>query len=462
MKAIGRLLLTYAFGTPLLRIFSAVGVAILLASVVMLDFLGQSNLLLSIPFLGVCGLFLGNALMPLLFGRMARSHLIRVLPWGRVKLLISAFITVAIVALPIPLLMLWVMVHAMDYYSQTPYGDAAPHVVLSAAAIAKIRASYLENFWLTFFQSFLTTGWLYLALWFITSGRSIAGYMKALLVILLLIYGPMREVTQLSATVKGGLIELVAVWFVFAAGFLLWPRWKALSAGWRLNPHERFSSLIRRQVSGREIDLMLGTANPWLLIGAQVVPIVFASTIGFYSAAVWLFYLTIFSTVAGGIACQAAEKSRVLWLRGNWSRAELFSQVERSFWRHNSFVLGALILLMVGIGTYAALPVSLLAIGLPLLVLSTILSTYLGLMVTRGLRLAEGALAVVVMLALMAVAVIAARSDGEARDLFIVIGIEVVLAIGAIVLRSAARARWEKIDWMLCRPERAWRARAAS
>jgi hypothetical protein len=461
MKAIGRLLLTYAFGTPLLRTLSAIGIALLLLSVPMLEFLAQSGLMLSIPFLGVCGLFLGSAMMPLMFGRMARSHLIRALPWGRVKLLISAFLTVAIVSSPIPLVMWWGMIHAMNYYSQTPYGDAAPHVVLSAAGIAKMRASMIENSLITFTQSFLTTGWLYLALWFITSGRSIAGYVKALLVLLVLIYGPTQALKYLNVTWQSGLISIGVVWFVFGAGFLLWPRWKALSAGWRL-PREGFASRVRRQVSGREIDLMLGTSNPWLLIGAQVVPIAFASTIGFYSPAVWLFYLTIFSTVAGAIACQAAEKSRVLWLRGNWSRAELFAQVERSFWRHNSFVLGALILLMVGIGTYAGLPVSLLAVGLPLLALSTILSTYLGLMVTRGLRLAEGSLAIAVSLGLMAVAVIAARADGQTREILIVVGIEVLMAVAAIVLRVAAKARWEKIDWMLCRPERALRVRAAS
>src|SRR4029079_5116439 len=48
MKAVGRLLLTYAFGTPLLRIFSVVGLVILLASVPMLEFLAQSDVLLSI------------------------------------------------------------------------------------------------------------------------------------------------------------------------------------------------------------------------------------------------------------------------------------------------------------------------------------------------------------------------------------------------------------------------------
>ncbi len=94
--------------------------------------------------------------------------------------------------------------------------------------------------------------------------------------------------------------------------------------------------------------------------------------------------------------------------------------------------------------------------------LSTILSTYLGLMVTRGLRFAEGALAVVVMLALMAVAIVAARADGDTRDILIVVGIEALMAVGVIGLRSAAKARWEKIDWMLCRPDRALRARAAS
>jgi hypothetical protein len=123
--------------------------------------------------------------------------------------------------------------------------------------------------------------------------------------------------------------------------------------------------------------------------------------------------------------------------------------------------MGALIALMIGIGSYTSLPVSLLAIGVPLLMLSTILSTYLGLMVTRGLRFAEGALAVMVMLALMAVAVLAARANGGTQDLVIAAGAEVGLAFVAVVIRSAARARWENIDWMLCRPDRALRARAA-
>jgi general stress protein CsbA len=460
MKAVLRLVLTYAFGTRILRAFSAAGCVLVLGSAVLLVYLRQSDVLLTIPFIGVALIFLGSALMPLMFGRMARSHLIRVLPWGRVKLLLSAFITVAIVALPGPILSVIGMYEAMESYAHHPYGASAPHVVVSADFVERIRQGYLRSFWIQLSGSFLTTGWLYLALWFITSQRSIGGYMKGLIVILFIMIVPVRQASQLSMTLQGSLTQIGIVWFVFGAGFLLWPRWKALTVGWRLAPESGL--LPRGQVAGREIDLMLGTSKPWLLIAAQVVPIGIASTIGFYSSAVWLFYLTIFSTVAGGIACQAAERSRVLWLRGNWTRGELFAQVERSFWRHNSYVMGALIALMVGIGSYTELPVSLLAAGLPLLALSTILSTYLGLMVTRGLRFAEGALAVIVMLGLMAVAIFAARAEGNTRQLLTVGAIEVALAVGVLVLRGFARARWEQIDWLLCRPERALRARAAS
>jgi len=74
-------------------------------------------------------------------------------------------------------------------------------------------------------------------------------------------------------------------------------------------------------VPGREIDPLLGTANPWLLAVGQFVPIALAARIGFYSAEVWLFYLTIFSTVGGAIAGQAAERSRGIWLCGPGGRA---------------------------------------------------------------------------------------------------------------------------------------------
>ncbi len=105
---------------------------------------------------------------------------------------------------------------------------------------------------------------------------------------------------------------------------------------------------------------------------------------------------------------------------------------------------------MVGIGSYAGFPVVLFAAGLPLLVLGTVLSTYLGLMITRGLRWPEMLLGVVVMLGLMAVA---CSSRARSVDLVTVFALEASLAVLAIVLRFVARRRWTQIDWMMCRPD---------
>jgi hypothetical protein len=460
MKTVLRLVMTYALGTRVLRAFSIMGLATIALSFLLLMYLPQSNWMLALAFWGAASFFLGSALMPLMFGRMARGRLVRVLPAGRAKLLASVYITVAIVALPTPLLEFVGFRQATNLYIRNAHLTTI-QIAMHAAGIEKMRQGAIQSFWLTVTASFLTTVGLYLTMWFITSQRSLAGYVKGLLVILFMMYVPSHQLNQYSQTMAGSFIQIGTVCVVFALGFLLWPKWQARALRWHIAPLAVLTRILKRSVAGREADLVLGTANPWFLVGAQIVPIVFATTIGFYSPAVWLFYLTIFSTVAGAIACQAAERSRVLWLRGGWSRTDLFVLVERSFWRHNSFVLGSLIALMIGIGSYAALPLSLLAAGLPLLLISTLLSTYLGLMVTRSLRLAEATLAVVVMLALMAVAVIAARSDGSSEGILVVIALEALLALAALGLRSAAKSRWSRIDWMLCRPDRSLRARAA-
>ena len=159
-------------------------------------------------------------------------------------------------------------------------------------------------------------------------------------------------------------------------------------------------------------------------------------------------------------AGQAAQRSRALWLRGEWSREELFLQVERSFWRHNNYVLGILLVLMIVIGSYAHLAIILLAVGLPLLILGTTVSTYLGLMLTHGLRWQETVLAIAVMLVLLAVAVLAARSKGDSA-IAIIVALEVGLAGVALVLRRVTRSRWSRLDWMQCRPDRGLTARGA-
>ena len=449
MKAVLRLIFTYFSCTPAQKIFSAVGATLIVVSCFLLVFVAQSWFLGALAMAGIASLFVGSSMMPLLFGRMSRSHMSATLPGARIKLLVSALVTVLIVSTPAPVLVVYGLMAA------APPTAAHP----TAAQIVRWHDGLMQTFWITYSSSILLAFWIYVALWFITSKRNTLGYLQGLIVIAAILLAPVRQILKPDALVAWDMIVAIGTLLAFSALFLLWPWLRSAAERLPLGGLSRFPTGQSTRTRGREIDLLLGTANPWLLGLGQLIPVFLAARIGFYSAAVWLFYLTIFSTVAGAIAGQAAERSRALWLRGDWSTAQLFVLVERSFWRHNNYVLGILLILMVAIGSYANLPVVLLVTGLPLLILGTLLSTYLGLMLTRRLRWSESLLAVTVMLALMAVAVLAARNS---VDLTIVVMLESALALLALTLRYIARSRWGRIDWMECRSDRALSGRSAT
>ncbi len=449
MKAVLRLIFTYFCGTPAHKVLSAVGAAVIAVSCFLLVTVAQSWILGTFAMVGMASLCIGSSMMPLIFGRMARGHMSGTLPAFRIRLLASGLVTVLIVSTPAPVLAVYGLMAAV------PVSAAHP----TAVQIATWHRGIMQTFWITYSSTILLTFWIYVALWFITSKRNTMGYLQGLIVIAAVLLAPTRQILEPDSLVAWDLTVCFGTLLTFGALFLLWPRLRTVAERLPLSRIIRFPTGQSTRTRGREVDLLLGTANPWLLGIGQLLPVLLAARIGFYSAAVWLFYLTIFSTVAGAIAGQAAERSRALWLRGDWSTAQLFAQVERSFWRHNNLVLGILLILMVAIGRYANLPVMLLVIGLPLLILGTVLSTYLGLMLTQRLRWSESLLAIAIMLALMAVAVLAARN---AAGLTVVVLLESALAITALVLRYVARSRWARIDWMQCRPDRALSGRSAA
>jgi hypothetical protein len=441
-----RLVYTYFAGTLAQRILSTAGLVLTAVTYVLLRVQPQSLWLGVLALVAAAAFYMGSALMPVTFGRMARAQTSKLLPGARVKLLASALITVMLVALPTPFLFVSGVLTFMG-----PPGHP------TAAQIAQFHRGIVQTFWSSYALLIVFSAWLYVALWFITSKRNTVGFLQGLTVLAVALIVPTRNIVDPEALMWWDLTQAAVTLGGFSVLFLLWPTLR-LFVGRRRTVSGPLRGK-RSRLRGREIDLLLGTSNPWLLAFGQLLPVLLAARIGYYSAAVWLFYLTIFSTVAGAIAGQAAERSRVLWLRGDWSTIQLFAKVEQSFWRHNCWVLAILLILMVAIGSHAHLPVMLLATGLPLLILGTVLSTYLGLMITHGLRLAESALAVVVMLALMAVAVLAARN---ANDLVTVSMLEFALALAALALRFAARSRWAHIDWMQCRPDRALTGRSAA
>jgi hypothetical protein len=138
----------------------------------------------------------------------------------------------------------------------------------------------------------------------------------------------------------------------------------------------------------------------------------------------------------------------VLWLGLNWTREQMFGRVEAAYWRYNAYPLTVLLLLFVASSAYRELSTPVLALGLPLLVLGNVVSLYLGLMMTRGLRSLEIVLGIGTMLLLIWTAV--AVADANSR-MALAIELELALAALALIFRICAQARWNALDWLVCR-----------
>jgi len=448
MKAVARLVWSYFTGTRWHLAFTLIGATMMVFTffVMLTQPQPRSGERFWIAILGIMFFFVGSSLMPVMFGRLARGHSAGILPGGRVKLLLSMFATILLVAFPVGVL--W------------PVGvTLSTGTALELMKDPRAREFILQTAALLFSSAVLIASWIYLALWFLTSQRNMAGLFKALLVIAVVIFAPAQDIQDFTVSLKWTLLQIAITWSVFAACFLLWPRFKAARARRGRERFSGFASALAGRTAGREFDVLLGTANPWLLVLALVLPFVIATRFTGEFAAVWLYFLAINSAIVGAYAGQAAERSRALWLRGDWSRAALFACVERSVWRHNGTVLGALLVLTVAVGAYLHFSPTTMIAGLLLLVLGTNVSTNLGLMMTRGLKWPEIVAGIAVMLILMASAELVAR---EHVNLVAVGALEVALLALAIVLRTVARRRWTNLDWAMCRPDRALTARGAS
>jgi hypothetical protein len=446
MKAIARLVYTYFTGTVLLRLITSAGlVAGIGGSLLRLYLprlaggagssgalsLAQDTILRLLPVAGVVCFTFGASLLPTVLARLAASHYLYVLPYGRAKLLASAFVTVALTAL------FAAGIVTMFYY-RTP---------LSLDLV----------FQRAFAVSFITASLLHIVVWLTGKSGNALGLLVGSFVAIAALVLPLRFITLPSTSLAVPWIAGALLWFAFAAVFLLAPRLKAPFGRLR---HALAGIMGSSYRGGGEIDFMVGTAQPWTLAAGQAVPIAigtyFMSTFAM-TAPAWVFFLTIVSVTSGAVAGFAATRSRALWLRARWTRAELFRHVEDSFWRYNCYTLGVLILLLVAIGDWLALPTRVLAFGMGLLALGTALSTYLGLIVTARISLRDAVLAVAAMLALMVTAVYATAPSAATVT---IVALEIGLAALALFVREIARRRWSRLDWMLCRPEQVVRAAA--
>jgi hypothetical protein len=431
MKAVGRLLLTYFFGSHVSRWLTLLGLLPIMVAVFVIFSLPKPEHSLAFAMPGLVFLFLGTSMMPLTLGRLSASHAAALLPGARIKLLASALLTVMLVALPLGLLTPLLYVAGMS-------------ADVSALGTDPMLLQY--TLWLSAFMytsSILVAAWLYIFIWFVSSQRNLMGFAKGLLFLVLAPpHAPQDDGTGLQRN-----LWFIGVYTVlFSVLFLAWPRIKrrlpANLSGWSGD------TKTQREFAGREVDLLLGNARPWHYIVALAIPLVMVTRMESTSHVFWLFYLTIFSTVIGAAAGQLPSRARALWLRGDWSRSTLFTAIEKSAWRHNGLILFTLVILLLGVGFYRHLPAAIVMVGIPLVIIGTVLSTYLGLMLTRGMRVLEGTLGAIVM---MSVSGVSAYAISKTFNPVIAVAALVLLAAFALALRQVARQRWTRIDWSDCR-----------
>jgi hypothetical protein len=442
VRAIVRLIWTYFTGTLLARVCSTLGLAALTTGYVSMLIwpawtlgVGQHpNLslfvqatLTSLAFWGVLALFFASSLLPVVLDRIALGGSIRVLPWGRARLLASVACTAALIAV------LTALAAVLAFYKYP------------------VPVALDETFVRTFLVAFVNFGIMYVAVWLVSRARTGAGLLASSMLVLLSIGLPLRFVRSPNDSMAWPIGVGLAGWLVFAALLLAGPRLTrslqslrartaAVAARWFLD--ESYSV-------GRETALVLGTGRPWVFALGQCVPLAVAALLAPLEW-VWLFFLTLFSAISGAVTSYAATRSRSLWLRTSWTRPELFRRVEHAYLLHNAHSLGALLLLLAAFTLYFDTPARYLALGAPLLVLGTLTSSYLGLLMTRGLGLLESVFAITTMVLLMFTAFVIAWPDGVT----VAVALEIVLAALALVYRSTAKSRWEGLDWMRCRSER--------
>jgi hypothetical protein len=455
MRAVARLMLAYFTGTRLLLVVTVLGVVCVAGGTAALLYLpplvaqhglpsrftlAQETVITMLPVAGILCVVFGASLMPTMLTRLATSHYAHLLPYGRAKLLASAFCTVALVAGV-------ASVTASLYYFHSTF---PMRLVFERAFTVSLLAYTL----------------LYIVLWFIGRSRSI-GKLVGLAGAIAALALPLRFVAVPSTSLVGPWVACALLWAALAAGFLCWPRVAPVAARLKHSLAERFGAAWYRG-GGREIDFMLGTANPWPLALGQVAPMLIAAyylsdyvPVGFAPNEAaphpWLFFVTILSVVSGAMTSVAATRSRALWLRAHWTREELFARVERAFWASACFPLGVLFVALVAIGSYLAMPTRALAFGLGFVTLGTALSTYLGLLITAAIGWRIAVLAVATMLALM---ISSAYVATPATPWTTIAALEAGLATAALFYRQLAARRWARLDWMLCRPDSTTRAAA--
>ena len=440
MRAVARLVWTFFCATPLMRWFACVGVGAILLGIagylmvpawtlgtgMRREALWLQALVEILPAIGLLALLAASTPLPAVVERLALGRGVWLLPAGRARLLAATFVPALLIGV------LTATTAALHYWNYP------------------IEISYGRIFWRTWVMAFIDVGLIYAAVWLCgkTSG---VWRLVGVFWILLSLTVPLRYIAGIPPF-SGLEVAGLALWALFALSLLAGGRLRHALAPWRGRLAAVRTRLFHASPyrAGGELDLLLGTSRPWIVAFGQAIPI--AAMLLLIPAespliGVSFVFVILMSTVAGAITSKAAERSRRLWLRLDWTRDELLRHVELAFWRYNAWCIGMLALAFIAVCSWLDFPPKVVAMGVGLLVAGGIALACLGLAITRGLGWLESVFCIVT-----TVILVRATRATLIADFSTAIALAVLLVVLAVFFRWLARRRWHRLDWMLCRP----------
>jgi hypothetical protein len=445
MKAVARLLLTSFTATETLAVAGAGGVGALFLGVL-------ACLLIKLPvptvfslqalgFAALGAVFFGSMFMPSMFSRLAQSNTIDLLPQGRLKLLASTLLTILIVSLHVPVAFIAIM--------RTTAPDGMQDIVYYSSGLSMFDYLQAPFFWFVFAIAVLAYTWGYIVMWSAAAihTRSIGAFSRTMLLLAMpILLVAKYHKASIHFTLDVIVILNAALWSSYALCYLVLARLKIVN-----DMRHRVVAVLKdfrwRQsaTQGNEMRLILGLHHPWLytiLVGVYALGLI--SSAKLHSG--WLFYLTLFGMMTGGLPATIAANARGLWLRKPWSREQLFANVESFLLRNASTKVLLLAIWGALIAMHAQFSWPLIVLGSLHLAVTAFASIYLGLMQTGRMRWSNAILIVFT----FGVAVTGAVASSG--DLIGVPIMTALLAVLTLAYRSIAKRRWTHLDWIVCRP----------
>lgn len=390
-----------------------------------------------------------------LLRHLAASRAIRLIPRGRLQLLLGSFVAQLLLA-SVGAAAMSALANFVHLQERLPAGALTAYGALAGTSVIAFAAATV---------AFLT---VYYASAYQLSSLILLAYLIMLRVLSVVFpHWPVREFLASPPALGLAFIGTLGLWALFAIAFL--------SAG-RITPPawSQMDGALMEWLTGRDghtVTAQSGqSAARILLTGKYFRHRITRSLAGIGAALLYGYYLWTFqgnpalkageerllavlTAYVGGIAAAAATypmvgRARYLWLKVRLDRDQLFRAVEAESWRTLVSIAAFALTLCAYLCHMAQVPWASIFRILLLSFVSGAAMIYLVLLNTRGWRLLEGVL-VAALSALWLVGLIQGAFAAAGGHVLLLLAPGLLLVP---LLRSWAKSRWSRIDWLVNRP----------